>query len=67
MSEINLEWDGLDEPVSNDVPSDDGKKRIPCPGCLGKGRYVGLSVVEDPCSYCGGTGEVLEETCFAGL
>ena len=29
-----------------------------CPGCAGKGRYVGLTKVEDPCSVCGGKGVI---------
>jgi hypothetical protein len=33
----------------------------PCPGCLGKGRYVGLCTVEDPCRYCNGSGQ--HEAC----
>ena len=67
MSEINLEWDGLDGPISNDEPPTDPQRRVTCPGCLGKGRYVGLSRVEDPCSYCGGSGEIPSETSFADL
>jgi uncharacterized protein (DUF983 family) len=27
-----------------------------CPGCAGKGRYVGFRWVEDPCRVCGGSG-----------
>ena len=33
-------------------------EREPCPGCLGKGRYVGATTVEDPCGQCGGSGRV---------
>ncbi|QDG52368.1 hypothetical protein FIV42_16955 [Persicimonas caeni] len=29
-----------------------------CPGCGGKGKYVGLFEIEDPCQDCGGTGTV---------
>lgn len=29
-----------------------------CPGCAGKGRYVGLFKIEDPCERCGGSGTV---------
>ncbi|MFW5966789.1 MAG: hypothetical protein ACOCV2_04680 [Persicimonas sp.] len=29
-----------------------------CPGCSGKGRYVGLFKIEDPCERCGGTGTI---------
>lgn len=31
---------------------------IVCPGCAGKGRYVGLRRVEDPCEVCEGAGRV---------
>ncbi|QDG49568.1 hypothetical protein FIV42_02080 [Persicimonas caeni] len=34
-----------------------------CPGCAGKGRYVGFRWVEDPCEVCGGSGSV--HTCRA--
>ena len=33
--------------------SDDNK----CPDCLGKGRYVGLNKIEDPCERCKGSGK----------
>ena len=31
-------------------------ERTTCPGCLGKGRYVGFMAVEDPCRFCNGSG-----------
>lgn len=31
---------------------------IACPGCGGKGRYVGFRRVEDPCEVCEGSGKV---------
>lgn len=33
-----------------------------CPGCAGKGRYVGFRWVEDPCEVCGGSGTLHNET-----
>lgn len=32
-----------------------------CKGCDGKGKYVGLQQVEDPCERCGGTGKEPDE------
>lgn len=29
-----------------------------CPECDGKGKYVGLVTIEDPCENCGGDGTV---------
>jgi DnaJ-class molecular chaperone len=33
-----------------------------CPGCMGKGLYVGFRSVEDPCGYCGGSGRAPEQS-----
>lgn len=32
-----------------------------CEGCDGKGKYVGLRRIEDPCSHCGGSGHACTE------
>ena len=45
---------GLEEPAPK-KPRDAAREEV-CPGCLGKGRYVGFATVEDPCRYCDGTG-----------
>lgn len=34
-----------------------------CPGCAGKGRYVGFRRIEDPCEECGGSGRLGRERC----
>jgi len=31
--------------------------RTVCPACNGKGKYVGFTTIEDPCSKCGGSGQ----------
>lgn len=35
-----------------------------CGGCGGKGKYVGLLVVEDPCEECDGTGYVASKQIY---
>jgi DnaJ-class molecular chaperone len=37
--------------------SDESDSR-PCPGCGGKGRYVGFRTLEDPCEVCDGSGRI---------
>jgi DnaJ-class molecular chaperone len=32
-----------------------------CPDCDGQGVYKGLSCIEDPCTTCGGNGQVIRE------
>ena len=32
-----------------------------CPGCDGKGRYVGFRAVEDPCEVCQGSGRIRKD------
>lgn len=51
--------------VLNTSPTRRGSGKLPfcpvamivCPGCLGRGRYIGFRRVEDPCEVCGGSGE----------
>lgn len=31
-------------------------EEVRCPGCDGRGKYVGFLAVEDPCQRCCGTG-----------
>lgn len=67
MTRVNLLSDGTVLDRSDWGEPDKRERRITCPGCLGRGRYVGLTKVEDPCSYCGGTGQIPEEISFANL
>lgn len=64
---VNLLSDGFVLDRSAFSERDKRERKITCPGCLGKGRYVGLTRVEDPCSYCGGSGQIPEEISFADL
>ncbi len=60
MPRINLLPDELVEPESpverTPAPPPQAAASAQCPGCLGKGRYVGLLSVEDPCRFCNGSG-----------
>ncbi len=37
---------------------DDNTTSMLCPGCGGKGRYVGFRRLEDPCEVCNGSGRI---------
>jgi hypothetical protein len=53
--ELSSLFDEEDEELANGAELDDDDVDA-CSGCGGKGRYVGLLEVEDPCRECGGTG-----------
>ena len=54
--ELSSLFDDDDEELADgDFDEDDAEI---CPGCSGKGRYIGLFEIEDPCQECGGTGMV---------
>lgn len=50
------ELSSLFEDEEPTVDADYDEDENACPGCGGKGRYIGLFEVEDPCKSCGGTG-----------
>lgn len=56
-NELSSLFDDEDEDLATgeDFEEDNAFK---CPGCGGKGKYIGLFEVEDPCQDCGGTGSV---------
>jgi hypothetical protein len=57
--ELNFEGFRIEDPSATPSTVESAPVvRAKCPGCMGKGRYVGLSKVEDPCQVCGGSGEV---------
>ncbi len=60
MPRINLLPDELVETATPSERTLESPPEAPamteCPGCLGKGRYVGLMAVEDPCRFCNGSG-----------
>ncbi|MGI5863064.1 MAG: hypothetical protein ACOX6T_13515 [Myxococcales bacterium] len=58
MSIIDFGPDELELPETEPVEEAPVSEQTLCPGCSGKGRYVGLTKVEDPCSVCGGKGVV---------
>ncbi|TDP76525.1 hypothetical protein DFR33_102156 [Bradymonas sediminis] len=56
-------------PLDADNPRPAAVAKIVCPGCLGRGRYVGFRRVEDPCKVCNGSGESVPEagaSCLGG-
>jgi len=51
-------------PQESEETCEASPKPKPCPGCDGKGKYVGFRWIEDPCEQCGGSGEFHGEKAF---
>ncbi|MFP4598384.1 MAG: hypothetical protein ACLFVJ_09030 [Persicimonas sp.] len=57
-NELSSLFDEEDEELATGESFDEDDDPTTCPGCGGKGRYIGLFEIEDPCQECGGTGAV---------
>lgn len=58
MLDVEVDYDNISKHLVEGSLDDCDGGKVKCPGCNGKGKYVGAWEVEDPCKQCNGEGLV---------